>query len=739
MRFSDSMSDFTLFLGKFLRHGTAIASVAPSSRWLSRLAVHNIDWRKAATLVELGGGTGPITQAIAERASAECRVVVIERDPDFARLLAQRFGELPNFEIVRGDVGDLMAILGDRGLTAVDHIISGLPVPSFTVRLQESLFRAVRSVLRPEGTYNQITEIPWLYQKLYRRHFEHVQFVFEPRNMPPAGAYFCRRPRAVGEAPPGDSTKGGSSAIPRLAGAPVERRLVNLGFRVAGTRRRRSLERMNPARVQQHVLRGLIRRARDTRFGSDHRFGQVRSISDFQDAVPIRTYEALWADYLRGSYPILEDLTWPGRIPYLALSSGTTEGPSKFIPVSTEMVQSNRKAASTMLAWHQAARPGSKLFHGRICVLGGSTDLETVAPGVRQGDLSGIAAIELPRFLRPYTFPPLELALEADWDRKLSRMAETACNERISLVSGVPSWLRVFFERVLERTGKSTIAEVWPDLELVVHGGVKWGPYRESFRSLVGSKAVSFQEVYPSSEGFIGYGDPATGLLRLAFDHGLFYEFVPIEELDSARPSRHWLGTALAGVDYAIVVSTCAGMWAHLIGDTIRFEALSPPLFSFTGRTRYSLSAFGEHLINEEVESAIAFSLAETGSVVRDWHMGPVFSGPTGHHLLVIEFVSKPGDLPRFRAIFDRELAEHNADYRAHRSPGAGLPAPAVIVARPGSFEAWMRARGKLGGQHKVPRMDSSGSITVELLGFLRHNGRVELELASGVSLCEQS
>ena len=454
------MSDFTLFLGKFLRHGTAIASVAPSSRWLSRLAVHNIDWASAAALVELGGGTGPITQAIAERARPGCRVVVIERDPDFAWLLEQRFGELTNFEIVRGDVADLTAILGDRGIAAVDHIISGLPVPSFTASLQESLFRAVAGLLRPEGTYNQITEIPWLYQKLYRRHFEQVQFVFEPRNLPPAGAYFCRHPRH-------NASKGpvvGVSEISPSSGAPVAQRLVNLGFRVASAHRRRALERMNPVHVQQHALRRLIRRARDTRFGRDHRFGQVRSISDFQEAVPIRTYEDLWADYLRGSYPILENLTWPGRIPYLALSSGTTEGPSKFIPVSGEMVRSNQKAASTMLAWHQAARPGSKLFHGRLCVLGGSTDLETVAPGVQQGDLSGIAAVALPRYLRPYTFPPLELALEANWDSKLSRMAETACNERITLVSGVPSWLRVLFERVLERTGKSPIAEVWPDL-----------------------------------------------------------------------------------------------------------------------------------------------------------------------------------------------------------------------------------------------------------------------------------
>ncbi len=191
------MSDFTLFLGKFLRHGTAIASVAPSSRWLSRLTVRNVDWARAKTLVELGAGTGPITRVIAERAPAGCRVVVIERDPDFARLLRERFAAHRNLEVVQGDVADLPAILFDRGISSVDHVISGLPVPSFSVDLQRSLFQAMGALLHPEGTFNQLTEIPWLYQRLYQRHFEDVRFVLEPRNLPPAGTYFCRRPRAL--------------------------------------------------------------------------------------------------------------------------------------------------------------------------------------------------------------------------------------------------------------------------------------------------------------------------------------------------------------------------------------------------------------------------------------------------------------------------------------------------------------------------------------------------------------
>ncbi len=518
--------------------------------------------------------------------------------------------------------------------------------------------------------------------------------------------------------------------LPLLPGHWAKRRLLSAGFRIASALKRRSIERAIPVRAQELQLRRLVKKAQATRFGRDHGFEQIDSVSSFQRAVPIRTYEALWDDYLRASYPVFDSLTWPGRIPYIALSSGTTQGPTKYIPVSWEMVRSNRRAASASLAWHVARRTGSNLFDGRFCVLGGSTDLETVAPGVRQGDLSGIAAVEVPRILRPHAFPPLELALESDWDTKISRLAVAACDLRITLVSGVPSWLLEFFQQILGRTGKSTIAEVWPHLELVVHGGVKFDPYREAFRALIGSNDVGFQEVYPSSEGFIAFGDPATGLLRLAFDHGIFYEFIKVSELDDQAPARHWLGTVEPGVNYAIVVSTCAGMWAHLIGDTVRFESLSPPLLTFTGRTRYSLSAFGEHLINEEVEEAISRVLEESGGVLRDWHLGPVFSSSRmGHHMLVVEFDADPPDPTGFRDSLDRYLCRRNADYQAHRTRGAGLPSPALVVAARGGFADWMRSRGKLGGQNKVPRMDSSGTLTRELVEFLHRNSKVRVEL----------
>ena len=407
----------------------------------------------------------------------------------------------------------------------------------------------------------------------------------------------------------------------------------------------RELASLDPLRTQEASCSEAWSVGRkSTRFGRDHAFERIRTVADFQSAVPLRTYEALWNDYLRDRYPVFENLTWPGRIPFLALTSGTTQGATKYIPVSREMVASNRKAAQTMVAYHLAARPASRLFHGRLFFLGGTANLEEPAPGVRQGDLSGIAALELSALLRPYTFPPLELALESNWDRKLGLLAEESLRQRITLVSGVPSWLLMLFQRILELSGKSQIGEVWPELEIVVHGGVKFDPYEKAFQQILGSDEIRLQETYPCSEGFIAFGDPRTGLLRLLLDHGLFYEFVPVDELDSPAPTRHWLGTVDPGVNYAIVVSTCAGMWAHVIGDTVRFESLDPPLDRV--HRPNPVHALGIRRAPDQRGDRGSDGLGRDRSAasVRDWHVGPVFEGALGYHQYVIEFLETPAD-----------------------------------------------------------------------------------------------
>ncbi len=506
-----------------------------------------------------------------------------------------------------------------------------------------------------------------------------------------------------------------------MPAASLIRRAADFAFGRYARRRARALDRLDATAEQRRTLLRLVRHARATRFGREHDFGRLRSVADYQRRVPLRDYDAFWRDYWRPAFPLLADMTWPGPIPYLALSSGTTSGATKYIPVSREMLASNRRAALTTLALFLAARPGTPLFCGRLFFLGGSTDLSAPADGVLAGDLSGIAAREVSPLLRPYTFPPLDLALLSDWDRKLQVLAERSAGLPITAVSGVPAWLLVLFERLRQITGRERLIDVWPTLRLVIHGGTRFDPYRALFRQVVGSDDVQFLEVYPSSEGYVATEDPRHGLLRLVPDHGIFFEFVPVAELHAAAPARHTVADVVPGVQYAVVLTTCAGLWSYVLGDTVCFERRDPPLLRFTGRTRYFLSAFGEHLISEEVERAVALAAEATGATVADFHVGPVFpaeSRAPGRHRYLVEFVRAPADVGRFAEALDAALGRLNADYAAHRAGDLTMLAPEVVPVRRGGFAAWLRARGQVGGQHKVPRMDNSGRITQELCRF---------------------
>jgi hypothetical protein len=500
------------------------------------------------------------------------------------------------------------------------------------------------------------------------------------------------------------------------------RRAADFAFGRYARRRARALDRLDAAAEQRRTLLRLVRHARATRFGREHDFGRIRAVADYQRRVPLRDYDAFWQTYWQPAFPRLCDVTWPGLIPYFALSSGTTSGTTKYVPISREMLASNRRAALTTLALFLAVHPGTPLFRGRIFFLGGSTDLTSPADGVLAGDLSGIAAREVSPFLRPYTFPPLDLALMRDWDRKMQLLAERGGALPITAVSGVPSWLLVLFERLRQVTGRERLIDVWPTLRLVIHGGTRFDPYRALFRQIVGSDDVHFLEVYPASEGYVATEDPRHGLLRLLPDHGIFFEFVPVGELHSAAPARHTVAEIVPGVQYAVALTTCAGLWGYVLGDTVCFEQRDPPLLRFTGRTRYFLSAFGEHLISEEVERAVASAAEATGATVADFHVGPVFpeaqAGP-GRHRYLIEFVQAPADLGRFAEALDAALCRLNEDYAAHRAGDLTMRAPEVVPVPRGGFADWLRARGQVGGQHKVPRMDNSGALTRELSRFV--------------------
>lgn len=522
------------------------------------------------------------------------------------------------------------------------------------------------------------------------------------------------------------------SLLETLLGSSLLRRCTGAAVRAYARHRVAAVDRLRPGPVQERTLRRLVARAADTQFGRDHDFARIRSVADYQARVPLRDYAAFWDDYWRAPFPYLRGVTWPDAIPYFALSSGTTSGATKYLPLSRSLLRSNTKAALTSLAWFIAAHPDAALFSGRLFFLGGSTDLVDLSARHRGhpdagrrpilgGDLSGITAVEASAWMRPFTFPPLRLALLADWEEKMTQLARAAAELPITMLSGVPSWLLVLFDRLRQVTGKQHIADVWPTLRLVIHGGTRFDPYRELFRRQIGSDAVKYTEVYPASEAYLAAQDPRSGLLRLLLDHGIFYEFVPVEDLDAPRPARHLVDRVEPEVNYAVVLTTCAGLWSYVLGDTVIFERRDPPLLRFSGRTKYFLSAFGEHLISEEVERAVAAAAAATGGAVVDFHVGPLFPdtpGRPGRHRYLVEFADEPADPARFARRLDEELCRLNEDYAAHRQGDLTMLPPEVVRVRRGGFAAWMKAHGKLGGQHKVPRMDNSGAVTADLMRF---------------------
>lgn len=495
-------------------------------------------------------------------------------------------------------------------------------------------------------------------------------------------------------------------------------------FRLYARWRLGTLARLDPAAAQERELLKLVSRARQTRFGRDHDFASIRSVADYQARTPLRNYERMWHDYWRPAFPVLDDISWPGRIPFFAVSSGTTSGTSKYIPLTPAMRRSNVRAALDVLAAHARADPRSRFFGGTSLMLGGSTDLVEEAPGVFSGDLSGFVAKTMPAWARRFAFPPNEIALLSDWDEKLNRIAEASLARSIRVITGTPSWLLILLERVAALRHARGETALYPDLRLLVHGGVNFAPYRERFAQLFEGRNVDFREVYPASEGFIAFADRGPGEgLRLMLDNGIFFEFVPVEELASGNPARHWAGSVRPGIDYAVAMTTNSGLFSYLVGDTVRFIDTKLPRLLITGRTAYMLSAFGEHLIGEEIEEAVAAAARQIGAHVTDFSVGalhPEREGDLGRHQYVVEFETLPdaAAVTRFSQTVDAELLRINDDYRAHRGGDHGMLAPHVHAVPPGTYAQWMRVRGRLGGQNKVPRVINDPELFTHLRAF---------------------
>jgi len=494
-------------------------------------------------------------------------------------------------------------------------------------------------------------------------------------------------------------------------------------LRLYAHRRRHRLAGLVSAAAQQRQLLRLLRDARDTRFGRDHGFACIGGIAEFQRRVPLRRYEDFWRDYWQPAFPRLHNVSWPGVIPYFAATSGTTTGNTKYIPVSAAMVAANRRAVLDVFTFHLTARPGSRVLGGRNFMLGGSTDLVRQAPGIHSGDLSGIAANEVPWWVRSRYFPPRELALIADWDRKVEVLAQASLRQDIRTISGTPGWVLPFFAHLADlrpNLPRST-ASWYPNLELFIHGGVNYAPYRALFDALL-PPGVDRREVYPASEGFIAIADRSYGEgLRLIADNGLFFEFVPVDEIDAPQPTRHWLDTIEIGVNYAVVLSSNAGLFAYVLGDTVRFIERIPPRLLVTGRLSYTLSAFGEHLIGEEIDNAMTQAAAAIGAAITEYTVTAIFpdgKGGRGGHRFFVELARPAADaeMTAFARTLDAALAAANADYAAHR---AAMRPPEVFAVPPGGFAQWMRHRGRLGGQNKVPRVITEPALAADLAQYL--------------------
>jgi hypothetical protein len=472
----------------------------------------------------------------------------------------------------------------------------------------------------------------------------------------------------------------------------------------------------NPEESQKASLRELIKLGANTSFGKDHGFDQINDHKEFQNAVPIRDYEAL-KPYIDKMLAGEQNILWPGKPLYWSKTSGTTSG-AKYIPISKESIGHHIRAARNALLFYIHRTGNATFLDGKMIFLQGSPSLEKMN-GVNVGRLSGIVAHHVPSYLQKNRMPTWETNCIEDWEEKVDSIVEETRSEDMRLISGIPSWVQMYFEQLLYKTGKATVKELFPNFSLFVFGGLNFEPYRPIFKKLIGED-IDTIETYPASEGFIAFqdADPSDGLL-LNLDANIFYEFIPLSEIHSEKPARLALWEVEEGVNYAIILNTNAGLWSYMIGDTVRFVSTKPYRLVVTGRTKHFISAFGEHVIAEEVEKAIKSAMDMTQSVVTEFHLAPQVNPEEGlpYHEWFVEFSTKPDDLEAFAAQLDRSLQEQNPYYRDLIT--GNILRPALLrICRSGSFVEYMKSVGRLGGQNKIPRLADNRKIADMLLSI---------------------
>ena len=487
--------------------------------------------------------------------------------------------------------------------------------------------------------------------------------------------------------------------------------------------RRRALDKYQTQaeQLQMQVLHRLVNKAKDTEWGRNHGFASVSSYEDFAKTSGINTYEELKLaiDRMRQGE---SDILWPGKVRWYAKSSGTTNDKSKFIPVSKDGLKDTHYAGGRdAVTWYLRNNPQSRIFDGKALILGGSHVPNYNTKNSLVGDLSAILIENINPLVNLVRVPKKSIALLSDFEVKRNLIAQEAIKQNITNLSGVPSWMLSVMTRVLEISGKDNLVDVWPNLEMFFHGGVAFTPYREQYKRLIPSDQMHYMETYNASEGFFGVqDDPSDPSMSLMVDYGVFFEFIPMDEIENPNPKVVPLWGVETGKNYAVVISTSSGLWRYMIGDTVRFTSTNPYKFLITGRTKFFINAFGEELIVDNAEVGLAEACKQTGAEVLEYTAAPVFMDTEGkcRHQWLIEFSRMPNDLVAFSQILDKTLQQVNSDYEAKRYKDITLQTLEIVVARQGLFHDWLASKGKLGGQHKVPRLSNNRNNIDEMLAL---------------------
>ncbi len=478
-----------------------------------------------------------------------------------------------------------------------------------------------------------------------------------------------------------------------------------------------------PHEVQQEWFKKLISNGADTEWGKKYNYKNIKSVEDFRSNVPISDYDALkpYIDRLRSGE---QNILWNTDVKWFAKSAGTTSDKSKYIPVTEESLEEcHYKAGKDMLSIYFNNNPESIFFDGKGLALGGSQKIsEFNNSEYYEGDLSAIIIHNLPYWAEFVRVPKRKVALLENWETKIDIMAETTKDHDVTNLSGVPSWTLLLLKRILKITGKNNILEVWPNLEVFFHGGVNFDPYRKQFDELIPSKKMIYMNTYNASEGFFGIqrGNKADDLL-LMLDYGVYYEFLPLDRLHDENPKTIGLKEVKLNTNYALVISTNAGLWRYLIGDTVEFTSLLPYRIRITGRTKNFINAFGEELIIDNAEAALKAACLKHKAVINEYTAAPLYleGDKKAAHEWIIEFETPPGDLKKFTRTLDNRLKSINSDYEAKRSHNILLNKPKVIPVPKGTFYKWMKKKGKLGGQNKVPRLSNNRNYIDDILDTL--------------------